>query len=378
MANYYQLIARAVAELDPDSPEKRKLIYERARAALLKQLESLQPPPGEIERTKERLALEETFRRIEAAEEKAAERGLSFAQFARYAHMADTLGRLAEALQNQPHGAAVEWKAGVLDFAVAASSADEPIANDPYNRHTHSQLRSGSNALAQQASSLRREQWPGLVRAIGILRELFELPPAELSRRITPVWALTVSLRAYVERNEDALWLSTNPERTLDSPVLRAVKDFNLIAVPWVRRFPSGRALDSDVENWVGSHGDLAAATALHERVARAGLFAGRSSDLILIALDAGHGESVQALRACSWAIGTMQNVGLALVQGLGAAAKGQIETDDTTKAGDADLTRSLEQVVAQSRKELADLLAPLARDEDPEPVRAELLAFSP
>ena len=377
MANYYQLIARAVAELDTDSPQKRQLIYDRARAALLKQLETMDPPPGEIERTKERLALEETFRRIEAAEETAAERGLPFARFVRYAQMADTLGKLAETLRHQSHGAEVEWKSGRLGFAVTGSSADEAVANDPYNRHTHGQLRSSSHALAEQVTS-GHEQWPGLARTIGILRELFELAPAELSGRIAHVWALTLSLRAYVERNEDALWLSANAERTLDSALLRAVKDFNLIAVPWVRRFASGRALDSDVENWAGSHGDLAAAMALHERVSRSDLFAGHAGAIVLIALDVGHGESVQAIRAGSWAIGTMQNVALALVQGLGTAAKRQIEAADARTPANPDLTPSLEQIVAQSRQELADLLAPLARDADPEVVRAGLLAFSP
>src|SRR5262249_31874286 len=181
-----------------------------------------------------------------------------------------------------------------------------------------------------------------------------------------------------VERNEDAMWLSSNAARTLDSALLRVVKDFNLIAVPWVRRFPSGRALDSDVENWAGSHGDLAAATALHERVARADLLTGHADDVVLIALDVGRGESVQAIRAASWAIGTMQNVGLALVQGLGAAAKRQIEPADERTPVSADLIRSLEQIVTQSRNELAELLAPLARDADPEVIRAELLAFSP
>ena len=57
MANFYQLIARAVAELNPDSPQRRQVIYDRARTALLKQLETMDPPPDEIERTKERLGV---------------------------------------------------------------------------------------------------------------------------------------------------------------------------------------------------------------------------------------------------------------------------------------------------------------------------------
>jgi hypothetical protein len=45
MADYYPLIAKAVAALDPNTPEARQAIYERARTALTRQLASMDPPP---------------------------------------------------------------------------------------------------------------------------------------------------------------------------------------------------------------------------------------------------------------------------------------------------------------------------------------------
>ena len=45
MADYYPLIARAIAGLDPSAPgESRRALYERARSALIAQLRSVQPP----------------------------------------------------------------------------------------------------------------------------------------------------------------------------------------------------------------------------------------------------------------------------------------------------------------------------------------------
>ena len=45
MADYYPLIARAIAGLDPNAPgESRRALYERARTALIAQLRSVQPP----------------------------------------------------------------------------------------------------------------------------------------------------------------------------------------------------------------------------------------------------------------------------------------------------------------------------------------------
>src|SRR5258708_34131134 len=67
MADYYPLIARAIAGLDPNAPgESRRALYERARGALIQQLRSVQPPLSESEITRERLSLEEAVRKVES------------------------------------------------------------------------------------------------------------------------------------------------------------------------------------------------------------------------------------------------------------------------------------------------------------------------
>src|SRR3569623_1102294 len=74
MADYYPLIARAVAGLDKNTGENRRALYERARAALVNQLRGVDPPLEEADITRERLGLEEAIRRLEAeAAEKAHE-----------------------------------------------------------------------------------------------------------------------------------------------------------------------------------------------------------------------------------------------------------------------------------------------------------------
>lgn len=67
MADYYPLIARAVAGLDANATgETRRALYERARTALIAQLRGVEPALSEAEITRERLALEEAVRRVEA------------------------------------------------------------------------------------------------------------------------------------------------------------------------------------------------------------------------------------------------------------------------------------------------------------------------
>src|SRR5262249_31280048 len=66
MADYYALIDRAVGGLDRNTGEHRRALYDRARAALVSQLRGVHPALDETDITRERLALEEAIRKVEA------------------------------------------------------------------------------------------------------------------------------------------------------------------------------------------------------------------------------------------------------------------------------------------------------------------------
>ena len=66
MTDYFPLIARAVEGLVTNTGEARRALYERARSALVAQLRSLEPALPEADITKERLALEDAIRKVEA------------------------------------------------------------------------------------------------------------------------------------------------------------------------------------------------------------------------------------------------------------------------------------------------------------------------
>jgi hypothetical protein len=68
MADYHPLISRAVAGLDKNTGETRRVVYDRARNALVAQLRAIQPPLEEGEITRERLELEEAIRKVESEE----------------------------------------------------------------------------------------------------------------------------------------------------------------------------------------------------------------------------------------------------------------------------------------------------------------------
>ncbi len=66
MAEYYPLLAKAVGSLPNSTPESRRVVYERARKALIGQLRTLHPPVPEEDIDRESLALDQAVQRLEA------------------------------------------------------------------------------------------------------------------------------------------------------------------------------------------------------------------------------------------------------------------------------------------------------------------------
>ena len=72
MAEFYEVLKRAVEALPSNTGEARRAVYERARKALIAQLEGFQPPLTPSEITSQRLSLEEAIRKVEGEAARAA------------------------------------------------------------------------------------------------------------------------------------------------------------------------------------------------------------------------------------------------------------------------------------------------------------------
>ncbi|MDQ0313982.1 hypothetical protein [Amorphus orientalis] len=66
MADFHTVLKRAVAALPDQSGPNRRAVYDKARKALLKQLQGLDPPLPAQEVTQQRLSLEDAIRKVEA------------------------------------------------------------------------------------------------------------------------------------------------------------------------------------------------------------------------------------------------------------------------------------------------------------------------
>jgi hypothetical protein len=108
MADYYPLIARAVAGLEKNTGDARRALYERARAALVGQLRGVTPALDESDVTRERLALEEAIRKVEGESARQATRSgeagtrVKAPEFPRWNEPPAAAEPESQALQKQP------------------------------------------------------------------------------------------------------------------------------------------------------------------------------------------------------------------------------------------------------------------------------------
>jgi hypothetical protein len=365
MIDYHALILRAVTGLDPNTEETRRLVYERTRAALAQHLQALDPPLGEGERMHQRLALEEAFRRVEAEVAKAAQTGRTIQDFAHAIFVADSLRRLAQTVKQSPRGATVSRGAdGALDFASPTSPADQATTGVPFFEHRLSEMRRNAEALDTLATPMAEEPgWHGLAHAARLTRNLLNQPAEEVARGVAQLWILSTCLAAHIERNEDARSGHATLVPALDPSVLQALREFVFVAGPWVRRFPSGRALDDLAREQEHPPEHVEPTIEFFRRVREAGLVRDDDARAIWIALDAGRSVSVPAAKARSWAIGTAANIAVAMVDELAKLPEaGQDGAGDDVKAL-AEVAHRIERVIRDSESELLIILAPRSDD---------------
>src|SRR3954468_2263783 len=140
MADYHPLIARAVAGLDKNTGENRRALYERARTALVAQLRGVNPPLEESEITRERLALEEAIRKVEAESARHAR------ETARPAFI-----KRAEVSSSRQEASARPATTATQRPATQPAAAPAAAPRTPTRPNTFMQTRTATGAAEQQA-----------------------------------------------------------------------------------------------------------------------------------------------------------------------------------------------------------------------------------
>jgi hypothetical protein len=366
MIDYHALILRAVAGLEPNTEETRRLVYDRTRAALASHLQTLNPPLGESERMQQRLALEEAFRRVEAEVATAAQSGRTFQEFAHAVFVAESLRQLAGRVDQGPQGAGISrGRDGALDFASPMTPADQATTTVPFFEHRLSEIRRHAAVLDELAAPMADQPgWHGLAHAARLTRNLLNQPSEEIAREIAQLWILSTCLAAHIERNEDARSGHLALSAPLDPNLLQAVREFVFVAGPWVRRFPSGRRLDDLAREQEYPPEHVEPTIEFFRRLREADLVRDDDARAIWIALDSARNVSVPAAKARTWAIGTVANIAVAMVKELAMVPDGEQNEGAEDVNASAELAGRIEQVIRESEAELPILLAPRSSDD--------------
>jgi hypothetical protein len=314
----------------------------------------------------QRLELEEAFRRVEAEVQKATQSGRPFHEFVHAIFIADALRKLADRLRQGPHGATISLgQDGAFDFASPTSPADEAITTVPFFEHRLSEIRRNAEALDVLAAPMAEQAgWHGLAHAARLTRNLLNQPAGEVARDVAPLWILSTCLAAYIERSEDARTSHVGLAGPLDPILLQVLRELVFVAGPWVRRFPSGRALDDAAREHECPPDHVEPAIEFFRRVREASLVRDDDARAVWIALDAGRSLSVPAAKARSWAIGTVGNIGVAMVKELATVPDDREGGLGENAAAPADVAQRIESIIRGSESELLILLFPRSDDE--------------
>ena len=174
MTDYHPLISRAVEGLERNTGEARRALYERARTALVTQLRAVEPPLSESDITRERLALEDAIRKVEA---EAARKSRTELRQAR---------RGAAAAARAARRAAPERTAFRRGRAREETAAEAPAPRRAAERARAAARRASRNRSASKAS---RASATSSARCTILARP----PPRRRNRRATPATPMTTT-----------------------------------------------------------------------------------------------------------------------------------------------------------------------------------------
>lgn len=183
MADYYPVLKRAIATLPQNTIEYRRAVYDKARAALTKQLNAFDPPLAAGEIGEQRSALEESIRKVEAEEAGVVQGGRARTRTKAELEAEAEAARAAEAATNQ--AASPQTPDATPEDRPGGADAEHSPAEPSREEAGASPASAGEETEARAEPAPRTE--PPATRAVAVLPV-----PAARPSRLPAVAALTV------------------------------------------------------------------------------------------------------------------------------------------------------------------------------------------
>ena len=247
MADYYPLISRAVAGLEKNNGENRRALYERARAALLAQLRGVTPALNESDITRERLALEESIRKVEA----------------------ESARQFVEPSRQPPTP-----KIRPIESRPAETRSPDPRAQESRNQEPRNQEPRNQESRVQESRVAESRPWESVEPDSPPPRRYVNPPPAaqegrqDSARRLRPSSPSSPASVADPRQSESIFDQPLPPEPSPPSPP-PATQRHPLRRPSGERRPPLSDAGLKDFRNVISEANDLGGASAREEKSAR-------------------------------------------------------------------------------------------------------------
>jgi hypothetical protein len=129
MADYYSIVAKAVTALEPNTRRVRQQLYERARAAMMSEMESAYPPFHGSEIAAAKMSLESAIEKVEAGAIRRKSTASARTVVADYKPLIAVLPPSANE-GNKPRGSLKKLWAGIIGRA--AGSEKVPTGRDTW------------------------------------------------------------------------------------------------------------------------------------------------------------------------------------------------------------------------------------------------------
>ena len=157
-------------------------------------------------------------------------------------------GPLLGLREEQPGPIWVE-REGQFDLDPSGNDQDTLAAADRVTAQLHALNRAKAAGFAAKIARLANslgQEWDGFIPAAKDLAEVLERSTYELPDHVAPVWEASVRLASFLEMDKRLLASLPKDQEPLPDDILRAFDDLIGSVAPWVRRFPTARALDDD------------------------------------------------------------------------------------------------------------------------------------
>lgn len=276
-------------------------------------------------------------------------------------------------LEQQPLGATFELGPERLLLNLGGSENDEDAAAQSLVRQLHPEVIRKARAFQDVARRLDNQVgWQGIGALGERLLGLVDCRTDELVHRLSGAYSALLELGSYLEMDEGVARGASSFAVPLDVETRRPLVDLVRTAAPWLRSFPTIRALDDQMGQFFAPDDLLSPSVGVLRQAESLDLVSSQDAAAVIGLLDAAVRGNVQAQKAKGRGILTARNLAIAAASAVGTIYISAVGADIMDKSvlvrRASDLLLNAEQQILQLVDNLPDLKTALRSLAEPPP----------